>query len=129
MLFDDDTRALLDGKNFASVATLNPDGGPQSSVVWMRREDDTIVFTAIKGRRKVRNLLRDPRVSVTVFDLGNPYHSVEIRGRATVTDDPAKELPEHLSRRYLGVSPPPEPADLERVVVRVIPERINVFRV
>jgi len=127
--FDDATRRLLDGKNFASLSTLNPDGGPQSSVVWMLRDGDALLFSALDGRRKVRNLLRDPRVSVTVFDLDNPYHSVEIRGRATVSDDPDRELPDRLSRKYLGASPPPEPAELRRVVIRVLPERINTFAV
>jgi hypothetical protein len=54
---------------------------------------------------------------------------VELRGRAPVTDDPGRELPERLSRRYLGESPPPEPADLRRVIVRVLPERVNAFSV
>lgn len=126
---DDATRALLDGRNFATVSTLNPDGGPQSSVVWFRREDDTLVFSARAAAAKVRNLERDPRVSVVVFDLGNPYHSVELRGRAEVVPDGDKALPHALSHRYLGEDPPPEPAEVARVMVRVVPERVNSFSV
>jgi PPOX class probable F420-dependent enzyme len=125
--FDENTRALLDAKNFATVATLNPDGGPQASVVWYRRSGDVLEFSTTVGRRKSRNLLRDPRISVTVYDVANPYHSVEIRGVAELVEDPAKELPVALSRRYLGEDPPPEPADVVRLIVRVIPERVNVF--
>lgn len=128
-MFSESTRSLLDGRNFATVATVNPDGGPQSSVVWFLREDDTVLFSAIDSRRKVRNLARDPRVSVTVFDLDNPYHSVEIRGTAQIAEDPEKILPGRLSHRYLGVDPPAEPDELVRVSVRVIPEKVNSFSV
>jgi PPOX class probable F420-dependent enzyme len=127
LTFDDNTRALLDAKNFATVATLNPDGGPQASVVWFRRSGDVLEFSTTVGTRKSRNLLRDPRISVTVYDVANPYHSVEIRGVAELVEDPAKELPAALSHRYLGEDPPPEPADVVRLIVRVIPERVNVF--
>ncbi len=58
---DEVARKLLDGRNFATVATLNPDGGPQASVVWILREGDTVLFSAIATRRKVLNLARDPR--------------------------------------------------------------------
>ena len=125
--FDDNARELLDGKNFATVATVNPDGGPQTSVVWYVREGDTVKFSATVNRQKVRNLLRDPRVSVTVFDTANPYHSLEIRGTADVAEDPDKALPPLLSRRYLGQEAFEEPADVKRVVVTVTPEKLVSF--
>ena len=124
---DEAARTLLDGRNFATVATLNPDGGPQASVVWILRDGDTVLFSAIATRRKVRNLARDPRVSLTVFDTANPYQSVEIRGRAEVAEDPGKWLPKELSQKYLGEDPPPEPDEVARVIVRVRPERVNGF--
>ena len=127
VIFDESTRTLLDGKNFATVATLNPDGGPQASVVWFRRAGDVIEFSVTVDRRKARNLLRDPRISITVFDTANPYQSVEIRGVAELVEDPAKELPLALSHRYLGADPPPEPDAIKRLIVRVIPERVNAF--
>lgn len=127
VIFDESTRTLLDGKNFATVATLNPDGGPQASVVWFRRAGDVIEFSVTVDKRKARNLLRDPRISVTVYDTANPYQSVEIRGVAELVEDPAKELPLALSRRYLGADPPPEPDEVKRLIVRVIPERVNAF--
>ncbi|MFE6173907.1 PPOX class F420-dependent oxidoreductase [Streptomyces sp. NPDC056464] len=80
ILFDDSVRSLLDGRNFAGVATLGPDGAPQNSVVWIKREGDTVLFSSVDARQKVRNLRRDPRISVSVYDLTNPYSSVEIRG-------------------------------------------------
>ena len=121
------TRRLLDGKNFAAVATLNPDGGPHTSVVWFMREGDTIVFSTTTARRKARNLARDPRVSLSVFELENPYNSVDIRGTAELVEDPGKTLPMQLSHRYLGVEPPAESDDEIRLIVRVIPERVTSF--
>ena len=126
---DEVTRKLLDGRNFASVATLNPDGGPQASVVWILRDGDTVLFLAIATRRKVLNLTRDPRITLTVFDTANPYQSAEIRGTAEVSGDPRKRLPRELSQKYLGEDPPPEPEELRRVIVRIIPERVNSFSV
>jgi PPOX class probable F420-dependent enzyme len=127
VVLDDVTRELLDGKNFATVATLNPDGGPQASVVWILRDGDTVLFSAISTRRKVLNLVRDSRISLTVFDTANPYRSVEIRGTAELTGDPGKSLPRALSQKYLGQDPPPEPDELTRVIVRVIPQKVNAF--
>ena len=125
--FDDSVRALLDGKNFASVATLGPGGAPQNSVVWFKRAADTVLFSSTDGRQKIRNLRRDPRISVSVYDLANPYTSVEIRGTAEVLPDEGKRLPYELSHKYLGVDPPSERDDEVRVIVRVVPERIVGF--
>jgi PPOX class probable F420-dependent enzyme len=125
MGFDQSTRELLDGKNFATLATVNPDGGPQSSVLWLYREGDTVLFSVTAGRQKARNIARDPRVSVTVFDLADPYHSVEIRGRAELVADPEKQLSKTLSHKYLGEDPPAEPVDLQRLAVRVVRPRRN----
>ncbi|MCZ4515206.1 PPOX class F420-dependent oxidoreductase [Streptomyces sp. ActVer] len=125
--FDDSVRTLLDGKNFASVATLDPGGAPQNSVVWFKREGDTVLFSSTDGRQKIRNLRRDPRISVSVYDLANPYTSVEIRGTAEILPDEDKRLPHELSHKYLGIAPPSEKDDEVRVIVRVVPERIVGF--
>ena len=125
--FDAATRRILDGKNFATVATVNPDGGPQASVVWFRRDGDSVLFSITSDKQKARNLARNPRVAVTVFDLENPYDSVEIRGHAELVEDAGKQLPKQLSHRYLDEDPPPEPDDVVRLVARVIPEKVHRF--
>ncbi len=127
MIFDATVRKILDGKNFATVATLRPDGGPQTSVVWTKRDGDTVLFSTTAGRQKARNLARDPRISISVFDLDNPYMSVEIRGTAELIGDPEKRLPVELSHKYLGVDPPQEQPDETRLIVRVVPDRIITF--
>ncbi|MGW2236098.1 PPOX class F420-dependent oxidoreductase [Streptomyces sp. NPDC001759] len=127
--FGDPVRALLDGRNFASVATLGPGGAPHNSVVWIKREGDTVLFSSTDGRQKVRNLRRDSRVSLTVFDLADPYTSVEIRGTAEILPDENKRLPYELSHKYLGIDPPAEKDDEVRVIIRVTPHRIVGFSV
>ena len=91
-------RELFDGSNFATVATVQPGGQPQTSVVWVRTDGDDVLFSTIKGRRKYANLTRDPRVSVLVFDATDPLRLREVRGPVEITDDPAAELIEELSR-------------------------------
>lgn len=125
--FDDTTRRLLDGKNLAVIATLTRVGSPHTSTVWYVREGDTVLVSTAGHRAKARNLARDPRVSLTVFDLANPYTAVDIRGRAELEVDEARELPVRLSQRYLGEDPPPEPEDVVRLIVRVIPEKVTQF--
>jgi PPOX class probable F420-dependent enzyme len=126
-MYDEETVALLDGNNFASLATVNADGAPQSSVVWFLRDGDAILFSVLSTRRKARNMAREPRVSVSIYDLANPYHSVEIRGTAELIEDVDKQLPRRLSHKYLGTEPPAEPAELTRLMVRVTPTKVSVF--
>jgi len=121
---NDTARRLLDAKTFAAVATLNPDGSPQTSIVWVKREGDVAVFSTTKQRKKGRNLLRDPRLSITLVDPEDPYTHVEIRGRAELTDDPPNALGNELSHKYLGEDAPPDPEWAERVQVRVQPEHV-----
>lgn len=125
--FDSPTRELLDGRNFATVATLNPDGGPQTSVVWILREGDTVLFSSTTGRQKARNLSRDSRISLTVVDIANPYRTVEIRGTAELAEDSGHRVQRAVSHKYLGEDSPPDPEGTLRVVVRVIPHKVRSF--
>ncbi|MBH1932973.1 PPOX class F420-dependent oxidoreductase [Streptomyces sp. AV19] len=127
--FNETTRRLLDGKNFATIATLGRDGSPQTSVVWIARDGDTVLFSTTTERQKGRNLARDPRISLTVFDVGNPYQSVDIRGTAELVEDPEKELPRRLSHKYLGEDPPAESDEVVRLIVRVTPRKVTGFHV
>jgi hypothetical protein len=72
-------------------------------------------------------MARDPRVSVSVFDVANPYHFVEIRGTAELVEDPSRSLSHRLSQKYLGEPPPPEPAHIVRLIARITPNKINEF--
>ena len=120
---NDVAREVIDGPHVAILATSNRDGGPQSSVIFVKRDGDTVVFSTIKGRLKTRNMTRDPRVSLLVLDK-NTGRYVEIRGTVDITDDPEKTLLYEMYDRYMGgATPPPEP-DAERLIVRVAPEKL-----
>jgi PPOX class probable F420-dependent enzyme len=125
--FNEQTRRLLDGRNVATVATLNPDGGPQTTVVWIVRDGDFVLFSTTAGRQKARNLARDPRVSLTVFDAENPYQSADIRGTAELIEDRDKSLLRPLWQKYRGQSPPGEAGDVLRLIVRVTPQKVTGF--
>jgi PPOX class probable F420-dependent enzyme len=127
--FDDATRQLIDGRNFATLATLNPDGSPQTSVIWVGLDGDAVVFTSTTDRKKIRNIARDPRVSLTIFDTANPYRTAEIRGTVELIDDPDRKLSHRLSHKYVGEDPPSDPAGARRVIARLTPEKVIGFSV
>ena len=117
-------KRLVDGSTFAVLSTINPDGAPQSSVIWVKRDGDQVVFSTIRGRRKTRNMERDPRVNVTLYDPADPYHYVEVRGTVSLTEDGGPELIQELSHKYDGTSFSEGSPDNVRVVVRVTPTRV-----
>ncbi len=123
--FNEETKKLLDGNNFPVLATINADGSAQTSVLWAKRDGDTVLFATVRGRLKERNMARDPRVSVSVFDQENPYNYVEIRGTVEMTDEGGRELIDELSHKYLGKDYPDEPAEIVRVLVRITPTKIT----
>jgi PPOX class probable F420-dependent enzyme len=122
---NDKARRLFDGKNFATLSTLEPDGRPHSTVVWVKREGDELLFALPKTRRKTANLSRDPRVAVVIFDVANPYESVQVQGTASFEDDPDGLLVEELSHKYLGGPYPgfagPNP---QWVTARIAPDKV-----
>lgn len=98
---------LLDEPNIAVVATLMPDGSPQTSAVWVARDGEAVVF-ATTDTLKLANARRDPRVSVTVYDRDDPYLELNIRGTVTSVDsDRGTALIDELSQLYYGKTPYP----------------------
>lgn len=120
-------RGLLDDRTYATVATINADGSSQTSVVWVKRQGDLILFSTSTGRLEARKIARDPRVSVTLFALDAPCHTVEIRGTAEPLPGPDRALPRELPMKYRGGDPPPEPAGVERVTVSISAQRLIEF--
>ncbi|WP_035847728.1 PPOX class F420-dependent oxidoreductase [Kitasatospora azatica] len=116
---------LLDAKTFATVATVGPDGDPQSSLVWVRRDGDDILFSTLQSRQKYLNLVRDPRVSLLLSSVDQPYTYVEVRGVAEMTTEGGRELIDELSNKYLGKGYRIEPPEAVRVVVRVHPRKLT----
>jgi PPOX class probable F420-dependent enzyme len=125
---NDEIRRLLDGPNFAVLATLNPDGGPQTSTMWVGRDSDDVLFSTVAGRRKHKNLLRDPRASVVVIDADDPYNYVELRGRVTSMDeDIGREFDTGLSWKYDGKDPDPDRPGAVRLILRMTVDRATGY--
>jgi PPOX class probable F420-dependent enzyme len=125
IVLSDAVLRLLDGRNFAVLATVNPDGSPQTSVMWVGRDGGDLLFSTVKGRVKHRNMLRDPRVSVTVIDSSDPENYVELRGRVSMTPDPGRRLDTQLSWKYDGRDPDQDRPGAVRVAVRMVVERAS----
>lgn len=121
--------ALLDKpRQFATVSTIEPDGRPQSSVVWYVRDGDELLMSTVEGRRKHQNLVRDPRATVLVYDADNPYSYVEIRGHVEMTRENGRALIDRFARAYTGAEryTMDDETDNVRVVVRLIPDKVVV---
>lgn len=122
----DRAKQLIDGKNFASVATLMPDGSPQVAPVWVDREGDTVVINTTVTRQRYRNIKRDPRVALCIFDQNDPYSKVLIRGKvAEITKAGAEDHIDKLSMKYHGRKYDWHKADDPRVIIRIEPEHVT----
>jgi len=119
-------RELFDRPNHVAIATIEPSGRPQTSLVWAKTDGDDVLFSTIKGRRKYANLTRDPRISALVYDGSDPYTYAEVRGIATITDDPEAELINELALKYTGQPFGYRPGE-QRVIVRIVPDKVILY--
>lgn len=122
-------RDLFDKKSFAHLATVNADGTPQVTPVWIDYDGRHVRFNTARGRLKTRNLERNPTVALAVQDPENPYRYVQVRGRvAEVTEKDADAHIDALARKYLGQEryPHRQPGEV-RVTVKVTPEKIQTM--
>jgi PPOX class probable F420-dependent enzyme len=126
---NDTVRRLLDEPNPAVLATINPDGSPQTSVVWVTRNGNDLLLSSAAGRRKERNMRRDPRVSLTVADRRDPQLYAEIRGVAAITEDAGRRFAVQLEEQYEGPGAGDEflqlPPEVIRVIVTITPHRVT----
>jgi PPOX class probable F420-dependent enzyme len=130
ILTDDVRRAVTAGR-LAHLATIDPDGGPQLSAVWVGLDGDDLVIGHLGEGRKVRNIARDPRVAITVEASGtNPVgmtNYLVVHGTARLVEGGAPELLQRLAEVYLGpgVKFPPMDDPPAGHVIHVTPERIG----
>jgi len=118
---------LLDKPLFAHLATIRPNGAPQSSVMWFAWDGSRIRLTHTSTRQKFANLAHEPRVALSVADPDDPYRFLEIRGTVEkIEDDPGAEFYRSLQRRY-GMDYPIMDADV-RVVITIRPDRYVAVR-
>lgn len=125
----DAIRQILAGPHLSIIATTNADGSPQTSVIFVTREEDDILFSTIKGRRKTTNMLRHPRVNLLMHTLpaedeGSTYATIS--GPVELTDDPDGSFHQVLYDIHMGgATPPPEPG-AQRLIVRIRPQKVYV---
>lgn len=127
-------RYILDGPHLSVLATTDADGKPQTSVIFVKRDGDDILFSTIKGRRKTINMTRDPRVNLLIHGLpvdrpnyaGDGPNYATISGTAELADDPDGTFHQEIYDIHMGgATPPPEPG-AQRVIVRIVPQGIYV---
>ena len=118
---------LLTKKAFANLGTLNPDGSPQVTPVWVDYDGKHVRINSARGRQKDKNIARDPRVSLSIQDPDNPYRYVEIRGRVVeATEKGADDHINKLAKKYLGKDEYPyrKPGE-QRVLYKIEPYKFS----
>ena len=93
---------LLTEPNHAVISTFNEDGSVHGTVVWVDLVDGSVAVNTAVGRRWPSNLERDPRITLVIYDQGNPYEYVEVRGRVRGRTEGADDHIDRLAKKYLG---------------------------
>ena len=120
---------LLNGKNLVFLATPMADGSPQVTPVWGNFEDSHILINTAEGRLKHKNILRDPRVAVSVVDVKNPLDMTSIRGKVVdILPDYDYKHADFLTMQYMGKETYPfKRPDEKRITLKIEPEKIFVL--
>ena len=123
-MLEEGVRRLAKGKNFAAFTTLLPDGQPMTHVMWVDCDDEHVLLNTERHRQKYRNIRRDPRVTVTIWDQDNPYRYAEVRGEVVeiVAGPEARAHIDALSVKYHGHEYRNR-IQSERLLVRIKPLR------
>ncbi|BDT87010.1 PPOX class F420-dependent oxidoreductase [Nocardia cyriacigeorgica] len=120
---------ILGKKGFAHLASLGPDGEPQSHPVWFDFDaaHGRLLVSTGTDRQKYRNIQRDPRVSVSILDPDDPYRYLEVRGRVVeIEPDPGKDFLDQLARKYLDLDTYPyeQRRNVQRVILHIQPDHV-----
>jgi PPOX class probable F420-dependent enzyme len=128
-MLEDAIRKLATGKNIAAVTTLLPDGTPMTQPLWVDADDDHLLLNTEVHRQKFRNVQRDPRIAVAIWDSADPYFYVEVRGEVveTVRGAEARAHIDELARKYTG-GDYAGTVRSERVILKVAPTNRQFIR-
>ena len=115
--------------SFANLATLNVDGSPQVTPVWVDFDGTNVIINTAKGRVKARNLERHPRVAMSISDPENPYRYLGIQGRVVeMTEAGGDAHIDKMAKKYLGKDTYPFRAPGEkRVIVKIAPDKVHAI--
>lgn len=130
MALDDDLKAFATSGNFGALTTLFEDGTPQTNIMWVDADDEHVLINTEVHRAKYKNLERDPRATLVIWDKENPYRYIEVRGHVadTVRGQEARDHIDACSRRYTGKDYG-NPIRSERVIVKIAPNRVRSWNV
>jgi PPOX class probable F420-dependent enzyme len=120
---------LSNKKAFGNLGTLNSDGSPQVTPVWVDYDGKHVRVNSARGRLKDRNIARDPRVSLSIQDPENPYRYLEIRGKVVeATEKGADDHINSLAKKYLGkdIYPFRQPGE-KRVIYKIEPHKFSAM--
>jgi len=118
---------VFESESFAHLATVMPDGTPHVTPVWVDHDDrEAVLVNTARGRRKERNVRRNPEVGVSVLDPTDPYRYVSVRGEAELIEEGAKEHIDELARQYMDREEYPHHGEESgpRVIVRIPAEEV-----
>ncbi len=121
----DDVKRVIDDRTFAHLATVDEDGAPHVTAMWIDRDGDLIVFNTLEGRAKWHHMRRDPRVAISLSPPGDDYVNYAVRGTVVeMRTSDGKEVIDRLSHKYLGTDYPYlAPGDV-RVTVMIEPTAV-----
>ncbi len=122
------TVELAQGRNYGAITTVLPSGSLQTHPIWVHTDGERLVVNTETHRRKYKNVERDPNVTLTIRNEGNPYHYAEARGEVveTVTGQEARDHIDELSRKYHDEDYPPNSVVSERVMLWIVPSRQTI---
>jgi PPOX class probable F420-dependent enzyme len=126
---DPGPRELLEQPNYAVISTINADGSMHQTMIWISAENGAVAVNSATGRVWPRNLERDARVTVLVYEAGDPYHYVEIRGTATGSTEGADEHINALAKKYIGQDEYPyrQPGE-QRIKFVIEPQHVRYLK-
>ena len=126
---DPKVEQLFQQKNLIFISTINSDGSPQLTPVWGDYDDGCVFVNTAEGRLKHKNVLRDPRVAISVVDHGNPLNMTTIKGKVIeIIPDYDYAHANKLTKQYLGIDEYPFKRDGEkRIIFRIKPVKIFVM--
>jgi len=123
----EDYKDLFEKKAFANLATVNADGTPQVTPVWIDYDGDYVLVNSARGRRKDKNMERNRAVALSIQDPDNPYRYLEVRGSvAEITEQNADKHIDKMAKKYIGQDKYPwSKPDEVRVIYKIKPERTS----
>lgn len=126
----DTARAVIESGRLAHLVTVNRDGSPHVTIVWVGLDKDEIVIGKLMPDQKMANIRRDPRVALSIEAEGDQFgmqHYLVVEGVARIEEGGAPALLHDLAQRYIGPGTPfpPMPDPPEGFVIRIAPERLR----